>query len=126
MGTTQHNAVVATTFNLQSVLDIKHWISQLCQDDQKLFLIGPLVENGFKTIVMVPDGIKEYRPGSDRFDEIRNLFINELWSGMWHYVDVSFGENGSEIQKTNCYNNHPEDYEKETSGNIFSLTSRMP
>ena len=60
MGVENNNAVLATTWNESEVERIKEWIETLPTEWAALLAIVPAIVNFKTTIVMCPDGSKEY------------------------------------------------------------------
>lgn len=95
MGTIQHNAIIACVFNDEHIEKIKQWISGLDPGEQERFLWGPRVTNMYIPLVLVPDGSKEGWEESDRWDEIRDDFVELLRNGLPYendWAEVTFGE----------------------------------
>lgn len=103
MGTVQHNAVIATTFDKESYDKVIDWVSTLNDDDKQLFVSAKSNVNGYITIILTPDGSKERRPHSDHGDALRNSFIERLNNhGWWKWIEVGYGELGQGIIRGNC------------------------
>ena len=104
MGTIQHNAVIATTWDEKEIRRLKKWISSLPKSWQGLFTVSSGVVNDYQTITMSPDGSKEGWSDSEMGDELRERFIAEINSpeSHWEFVEVSFGELGQKIVQGNC------------------------
>jgi hypothetical protein len=101
MGLIQHHAVVATTWNEEEYIEILQFIVGLDVDDQEFFLFDEKPHiNGYRTIVLVPDGSKEGWDESVKGDLRRNNFIKRLTDNLyWNFVEVSFGEIRSKIER---------------------------
>lgn len=100
MGVIQHNAVIATTWDYKFYERLKGLIDAGYL--QGYFFCGEPVVNGYRTIVLLPDGSKEGWVESDRGDEQRKNFIRCLESfayeddsNCWSWVEVSYGELGA-------------------------------
>lgn len=111
MGIIQHNAVLATTWDVKQYTKAYEWIRRLDLSSQKQFLIGVPLINGEVTIVLVPDGSKEGWNSSRDGDILRASFIQFLneqkydnGSSSWKWVEVAYGELGVQIIKTNQRN----------------------
>ena len=112
MGVIQHNAVIATTWSREEFARVESWIASTVPTDHRdLFKLTNVVANGYRTIVLCPDGSKEGWRLSDECDKLREKFIVELkrndyedGSSPWAYVDISFGEFGVNIEATNQKN----------------------
>lgn len=114
MGIINHNAVIATTWNKAKVEAIQEWIKTLPKtedgfDPQILFQRVPSWTNGYITIILAPDGSKEGWKTSDQGDRLRNLFIERIeqdaysdGSNSWNWIEVSFGEFGCKVIRSNC------------------------
>ena len=125
MGITNHNAIIATTWKKEEFERIEEWILRLPEIEditepdgsvrtRRPFVFGPTgMTNGFRTIVMVPDGSNEGCLESGHFNDIRDRFIAEMekanypdGSSAWKYVEVSFGELGQSIVRGNNKDMH--------------------
>jgi hypothetical protein len=101
MGIIQHDAVIACLLAGEQVDKVKAWIGGLEPQDQERFLWSPQVTNFTVTVVLVPDGSKEYWEESDRWNDIRAEFIALLRTGFSYEPDwahVSFGELGRHVE----------------------------
>lgn len=108
MGLMQHHAVIATTFSDERAQKVHEWILALPEDARGLFLLGKGVINSEYTIVLIPDGSKEGWEESDWGDRLRADFTARLreddyddGSSPWMWVEVAYGELGSDIVSTN-------------------------
>lgn len=108
MGVINHNAIVATTWNDEVVTQVTNFVSTLDVEYHSLFIYGFGVCNGYHTIVMIPDGSKEYWRDSNNCDKIRDDFIALLDSMAYEdasnsveYIEVGFGEFGPSIVRSN-------------------------
>lgn len=119
MGIINHNAVIATTFSESEKDKIKVWIDTLKEttitgrDPKTLFLFGEGIVNSYYTVVLIPDGSKEYWPDSEMGDKLRKQFIEKLkesnysdGSSPWSWIEVGFGEYGQEIVQGNNENRY--------------------
>ncbi len=111
MGTMNHNAVIATTWNKDFVTEIEYWMKAYSYDARfrKMFIVSEALVNGYVTVVCVPDGSKEGWSDSDYGDKVRKMFIDKMTSmayendgNCWSWVEVSFGEYGQKIVQGNC------------------------
>ncbi len=97
MGTIQHHAVIATTPFRDKFKEV--W--KRTKEMEGHFVKGKAQINGYRTIVLMPDGSKEGWIVSNAGDEARDAFIALLESyaldggNYWDYVEVSWGEMGS-------------------------------
>lgn len=122
MGVENNNAVLATTWNESEVERIKEWIETLPTEWAALFAIVPAIVNFKTTIVMCPDGSKEYWDISNTGNDIRKQFIAELvkadyedGSSPWDWIEVGYGEFGQKVlfgNNQNCYSD--EEYATDT------------
>jgi hypothetical protein len=96
MGTIQHHAIVATTWDDDVFLAMLEWIRNRTEDTRKLFKVGEGWMNGYSTVVLIPDGSKEGWPESGRGDNLRDFFIDRLKEDdhRWDWVEVTYGELG--------------------------------
>ena len=108
MGTMNHNAVIATTWDGKEVERIKKFTEL---NNSALFLFSNEVTNGYITVVLVPDGSKEGWEESDDGDDLRERFIKKLeqanyddGSNPWDWIEVGFGEYGQKVLGGNCKN----------------------
>lgn len=96
MGTTQHHALIVTSWDERGVkaaheiaTGIFEWVSP----------ISPGTTNGYSSFFVPPDGSKEWWPESDEGDKRREKFIaaiKENYGKRWYVkvAEVSFGELG--------------------------------
>lgn len=115
MGVENNNAVLATTWNDECVLRVTRWIGRQTNDLRGLFAVVPGIAEHKTTIVLCPDGSKEGWEISDRGDDLRQRFIDELakddyedGSSPWDWVEVGYGEYGQKVLRgnnVNYYNN---------------------
>lgn len=118
VGTVNHNAVVATTWDKVRFSAVQEWVAALevrsvatGADFRTLFAFAPSVANGCNTVVLAPDGSKEGWPDSEDGDRLREAFIRRLeedaysdGSSSWKWIEVSFGEFGQSIVRGNNKN----------------------
>ena len=117
MGTIQHHAVIASTWNEDEFDRVRTWLE--FEANQKSDLIPPFTMhwsfqaqeavNGYRSIVLYPDGSKEGWESSHAGDDFRDRFIEQLeqsnysdGSCPWSYVEVAFGELGQKVTRGNC------------------------
>ncbi len=121
MGVINHNAVIATTWSEKSFLKMQEWVASLepfntpaKSNPQELFHYANSLVNCYYTVILTPDGSKEGWDDSDRGDELRDRFVEQLGtvgkyedgSSNWEWVEVSYGEFGQQIVRgnnVNCY-----------------------
>lgn len=110
MGTTNHNAIIATTYKDEEIERIKEWRKQHIEY-RPYFIFGPRATNNYQTVVLVPDGSNEGWQESDAFDALRRDFVFQLekgnfedWSSPWSWIEVGFGEYGQKVLRGNCKN----------------------
>lgn len=77
MGIINHNAIIATTWNTEVFGKVSEFTKN---NNPNVFLLSDKQINGYRTIVLVPDGSKEGWPESDEFDDLRDRFIKKLES----------------------------------------------
>jgi hypothetical protein len=99
MGVINHDVVIATGYFKEVDVVVK-WISKLPKRDQELFTISNIVINGEQTIFCGPDGSKEGWAESNKGNEIRALFVDQI-KDHFRYVEVSFGDLCQKITKGN-------------------------
>jgi hypothetical protein len=109
MGTIQHDSIIAVTAIDRAWEKLTKWVRSLPPNEQNLFLFGPEVTNGYRTIVLTPDGSKEGWAESYRWKYLRSQFIEKIHgfdyddgSNPIDFVYVSWGELGPNIVDTNC------------------------
>ncbi len=99
MSLIQHMAVLATTWREDKVVAFESWL----QKEQILYLKSPPLMNQHVTFVIPPDGSGEGWEASDLGDATRDKVVGWLkGSENWKYVEVSYGEIGSGVLRTNC------------------------
>ncbi len=111
MGTINHNAIIATTWQKDLMDKAKKWIESLNEEECGLFVFNDNVfANSYSTIAMTTDGSKEGWEESNRGDKLRKKFIELLeskkyedGSSGWSYIEVGYGEYGASIENTNCH-----------------------
>jgi len=104
MGTIQHNAVIATTWDNEKFDAMIEWINQLSDREKELFVARKSWVNSYRTIILTPDGSKEGWPESDAGDNLRNRFLTRLHrdgyedgGNCWDFVHIGYGELGISI-----------------------------
>jgi len=133
MGVMNHNAIIATTWSKDSFRAAETWIAEACKGWQFLFALTGEVDNGYRSIVMVPDGSKEGWERSAVGDGLRERFIafleshtDEDGSSPWCWVEVGFGEFGQALLRGNNRNEYsdspwyPDDAAAEIRRDMFS------
>jgi hypothetical protein len=107
MGTINHHAVIATTWDEE----LFQLTKLACHNLTGTFTFGPPTINGYQTVILVPDGSKEGWADSDAGDTARAKFIEHLQtsdyddgSSPWEWIEVSFGEYGEHIVSGNNEN----------------------
>lgn len=108
MGTINHNAVIATTWNHEALSDMVEWLEN---KGIKNFAVSNVSVNLHQSIVIFPDGSKEGWEMSDEWDRIRMKFMDKLdsfayedGSNPWNYVEVGYGEYGQAVIRGNNEN----------------------
>jgi len=105
MGTIHHNSVLVTTCFEKSFERIRLWIDRLPEETKRLFVLGPVVTNGYQTVVLIPDGSKEGWSESDDGDSLRAAFIEFIKKDkddFSDWIEVGYGELGQEVLRGNC------------------------
>jgi hypothetical protein len=107
MGLMQHDAVVATTWKEECFYRVLRVVNSWGYPYRFLDSAAS-VQNGYRTILLTPDGSKEGWTESDRGDSLRTRFINLLHednyedgTSPWSWVEVSWGELGSKVKRGN-------------------------
>jgi len=102
MGTIQHHAVIATGGDDQHRDQVTAWIASRGENHQRRYLVGPMVINGYFTVVLTPDGSKEGWDDSDAGDAERDEFVAWLSEPdtYWDWVEVTYGEIGYRITRS--------------------------
>lgn len=110
MGTMNHNALIATTWNEKEADSFQEWLNEQPPIKQYVLRGEPLM-NGYQTFVFVPDGSKEGWALSDDADKYRDQIIERLalnayedGSSCWDWVEVGFGEYGQRVTRGNNLN----------------------
>ena len=90
MGYIRHNAIVATAWQDGAADALAAYAAEIGADA----VAGPEVVNGYRTVVIVPDGSKEGWSSSDEGDERRQKIRNWLGSGKyyWEWAEVAYGD----------------------------------
>jgi hypothetical protein len=112
MGLMRHHAIIATTWSGKNYMGLLAWIGTLGEEERSLFAMNGSLINGYQSVTMVPDGSKEGWDTSRQGDDLRNRFISRLEedryeddSSPWDWVEVSFGELGPRISRSNTFKN---------------------
>lgn len=113
MGIINHNAIIATTWDLKLFEKAQQLAKTLPDRAQALFLWGQEVTNGYRSFVFAPDGSKEGWDESDDMDAVRSKIVEffsrdayEDGSSSWAWVEVGYGEYGQKVLRgnnQNCY-----------------------
>lgn len=111
MGTINHNAIIATTWDPKIFDALLTWVNKRAQ-----FIKNSSMMNGYQTLVLVPDGSKEGWANSSQGDVLRNEFIDRLEqdkygdeSSPWCWIEVGYGEYGQKVLRgnnKNCFGNN--------------------
>lgn len=106
MGTIHHHAVVATTWSKEVFNGIQDWVDA---GGENFFVSDDARTNGYRTLVLTPDGSKEGWDASNIGNILRDAFVARLeednyedGSSPWDWVEVEFGELGQSIVRGNC------------------------
>lgn len=112
MGLIQHHAILASTWDNERYEDFLKWLtSEPLSESQKQQLLAQNNPgtNGYCTVVVCPDGSKEGWDESTAGNLLRDRILLKLasydyddGSSPWDVVEVSFGEQGAFIQRSNC------------------------
>ena len=117
MSTTQHHAVVATTWSKDRFEQMRTWTEERRAvilptgrlDMSSLFTFGESAINGFFTVALLPDGSGEGWDADVHGDMLRDEFIAKLsefvydnGSNPWKWVEVSYGDRGQKLVRGNC------------------------
>lgn len=123
MGTTNHNAVIATTSSNTHIADLKVWIETMGVHEKPKFIFGNVEMNAYQTVVLVPDGSNENWDDSEHGDDLRQVFIDYLESkkfeddsNCWVWVEVGFGDFGQKVLRGNNKNKYSDDEYCDYSG----------
>ena len=118
MGLIQHNSIIVSG-HLSCDAELKKVYNRA----KILFgdLVTPIIKsilNNYRFFFVSPDGSKEYWGESELYDINRKLlcdyidsFVYDDGSYMINYADVSHGEKGAFIKRTNEINHHEEESE---------------
>ena len=107
MGTIQNHALLVTVPMdsarvREDMLTVKEYARKatdpLVSAMDDLIVEIPGVVNFASTIVMAPDGSKEYWSTSDRGDEVREFFI-ETFSKYGTVIEVQWGDHGTKVEE---------------------------
>lgn len=109
MGTMNHDAVIATTASDEGwEAATRQWLNG--EHGHRFAGSTQAAVNGYRTLVLLPDGSKEGWPDSEEGDALRDEFIDWLrvrrsmvW---WDWVEVSLGEYGQAITRGNNPNRY--------------------
>lgn len=92
MGTIQHHTIIATTWNSDHFDEIRRWVDTLEPRFRECFAFQEAeVTNGYRSLVLFPDGSKEGWDTSAAFDDLRDELIDRL-QRRWNWVEATFGE----------------------------------
>lgn len=116
MGAENNEVVIATTWNLEAIEEIKEWINGFHNVHKSLFVIVPSLVNSKQTIILAPDGSKKGWPTAEAGKNMRNQFILKLetfnyedGSNPFKYVEVGYGDFGQKVLRGNCKNMYSDD-----------------
>ena len=96
MGYIRHNAIVATTWQEESADALVAYASEVGAEA----VVGPEVTNGYRTVMIAPDGSKEGWQESDDGNERRRLIREWLDAGgdrgiYFEWIEVVYGDDDS-------------------------------
>jgi hypothetical protein len=94
MGTMQHNAIIATGMD-ERIDEAYKFAMQL---GAEVLITSVPVINGYKTLVLPPDGSKEGWDESELGDARRAKLREYLDKHYFHWVEVRFGEYAPSIE----------------------------
>lgn len=104
MGAIEHNVMAAVTCNEQSYERITAAI--LLRDDRDKFVFFDTRMNGYRVIMIPPDGSKsgyiEDELGTSRRNWLASEIQKDANSVAWDWCDMCFGWYGARIEATNC------------------------
>jgi hypothetical protein len=113
MGVENNKCIIATTWNIDAMEDIKYWIKTLPEQHQLLFSFVPSIVNRKETLFIAPSGSKKGWYIDSEITLIRDQLIAKIneyeyedGSSPFSWVEVGFGEYGQKILKgnnKNCY-----------------------
>ena len=113
MGVENNECVIATTWDIDAVANIRAWIQTRNDNYQTLFAFLPSIVNAKYTIVLGPDGSKKGWAESYAGEVLRDLFIQKLkefdhedGSNPFYFIEVGYGEFGQKILRGNCINKY--------------------
>ena len=117
MGTINHNAIIATTWNKSVAKKMQQW----CVMMGHIHTSSTDKINGYTTLFFPPDGSKEGWNESDFGDEVRAHIITRLkeddyddGSSPWAWIEVGYGDYGQAVLNGNCKNVFSEQPYQET------------
>lgn len=107
MGTINHDTIIVTSWNEKNLKEAHNKAIELFGNLVSNVVDG--VRNQYTSFFIAPDGSKEKWPESDKYDKLRNQFIDYInslaygdGSNSIDYIAISYGEYGSKIIDTNC------------------------
>lgn len=108
-----HECMIATTWNHNTMQEVKDWVAALSEKEQSLFAFIPSRVNDRETLIMVLDGNKNGWETSKQSEALRNRLIElietfdyEDGSNPFDWVEVGYGELGQKVLRGNCKNLH--------------------
>lgn len=113
MGVENNECVIATTWNLDAMREIREWVKTLSHKVQPLFVFVPSIVNDKETLILAPSGSKKGWDEDKRHEVLRNELINlinsfnyEDGSSPFDWVEVGYGEFGQKVLRGNCKNKY--------------------
>lgn len=111
MGIVNHNTVIATTWDKKTFGAALEWCRRNLPEHRYIWQDAEPALNGYRTLVLLPDGSKEGWSESDVGDAQRDTLIAALeldnyddGSSPWEWVEVGFGEYGQKVLRGNNVN----------------------
>jgi len=111
VGVENNECVVATTWNLDAMNEIKERVMTLSEQEQYLFAFLPSIINSKETLFLGPTGSKKGWSHDKQGEALRdklitwlNEFDYEDGSSPFDWVEVGYGEFGQKVLRGNCKN----------------------
>ena len=111
MGVENNECVVATTWNLDAMNEIKERVMTLSEQEQSLFAFLSSIVNSKETLFLGPTGSKKGWSQDKQGEALRdklitwlNEFEYEDGSSPFEWIEVGYGEFGQKVLRGNCKN----------------------